>query len=213
MKWPLPAQGARPAGQEVRVVEFRSMSESSSDGRQHNVGEAGGDPAVSILSQKPVKDEMPVNAWAIAGLVVLVIVGGLLFMGRHKSTVSPNTVLPLDAYAAQLPLSQLAMSESSSLSGGKSTFIDGHIGNTGTGTVTGVTVQVLFRNEEAMPPHLETLPLSLIRTHEPYIDTEPVSAAPLKPGSDAEFRLIFETIPSNWNTQMPEIHIVRVTTK
>jgi len=74
-------------------------------------------------------------------------------------------------------------------------------------------VQVLFHNEMAMPPQIETVPLALIRTHEPYVDTEPVSAAPLKPGDEQEFRLIFETLPTNWNMQMPEIHIVRVTTK
>jgi hypothetical protein len=56
---------------------------------------------------------------------------------------------------------------------------------------------------------VETIPLSLIRTHEPYVDTEPVSAAPLKPGDNDEFRLIFEKIPENWNQQMPEIHVVR----
>jgi hypothetical protein len=162
---------------------------------------------------KPVKDEMPVNVWAIVGLVVLVIVGGLWAMGRHKPVGSPKTVLPLDAYAANLPISQIAMSESTSLSGGKSTFVDGHVGNTGSSTVTGVTVQVLFRNDEAMPPYMETLPLTLVRTREPYVDTEPVSSAPLKPGADQEFRLIFETVPANWNTQVPEIHVVHVTTK
>jgi hypothetical protein len=190
------------------------MDESSKDGQLRNVGEGSGDSAASIFGTKPpAKNDLPVNAWAIAALVVLVVVGVLLVVGRHKPATSPNTVLPLDAYAAKLPLTQLAMSESSSLSGGKSTFIDGHIGNTGTSTVTGVTVQVLFHNDEAMPPHIETVPLSLVRTHEPYVDTEPVSAAPLKPGDNPEFRLIFETIPSNWNTQLPEIHIVRVTTK
>ena len=156
---------------------------------------------------------MPINAWAIAGLVALVIVAGVLVLGHRKPAASPNSILPLDAYAASLPLSQLAMSESTSLSGGKSTFVDGHIRNTGGSTVTGVTVQVLFRNDEAMPPQIETVPLALIRTHEPYVDTEPVSAAPLKPGDEQEFRLIFETLPANWNTQMPEIHIIRVTTK
>jgi Protein of unknown function (DUF2393) len=163
--------------------------------------------------KKPERDEMPVNAWAIAGLVALVIVAGLLVLGHRKPAASPNSVLPLDAYAANLSLSQLAMSESTSLSGGKSTFVDGHIRNTGSSTVTGVTVQVLFRNDEAMPPQIETVPLALIRTHEPYVDTEPVSAAPLKPGDEQEFRLIFETLQTNWNTQMPEIHIIRVTTK
>ena len=56
-----------------------------------------------------------------------------------------------------------------------------------------------------------TLPLSLIRAHEPYIDTEPLSVAPLKPGDEKEFRLIFESVPGNWNQMLPEIHVVKVT--
>jgi hypothetical protein len=116
-------------------------------------------------------------------------------------------------YAANLGLSQLAMSESTSLSGGKSTYIDGHIHNTGNETVTGATLQVVFANDQAMPAQIETVPLSLIRTREPYVDTQPVSAAPLKPGDEREFRLIFESIPQNWNTQMPEIRIIRTTEK
>jgi hypothetical protein len=156
---------------------------------------------------------MPVSVWIIAGLVVLGAVFWLVFAGRKKVEAPTNTVLPLAAYAANLPLSQLAMSESTSLSGGKSTFVDGHIKNTGSQTVSAVTVQVIFRNDEAMPPQLETVPLALIRTREPYVDTQMVSAAPLKPGDEREFRLIFESIPANWNYQMPEVHVVRVDTK
>ena len=162
---------------------------------------------------KPVKDEMPVNAWAIAGLVVLAIVSVIVVLGHRKPAVAPNTVLPLDGYAANLAVSGIAMSESTSLSGGKSTFIDGHIRNAGPATVTAATVQVLFKNDEAMPPQVETLPLMLIRTREPYIDTQPVSAAPLKPGDEREFRLIFERLPGNWNMQVPEIRLVRVAVK
>jgi hypothetical protein len=91
--------------------------------------------------------------------------------------------------------------------------VDGHIKNIGGETVTAVTVQVLFANDEAMPPQIETVPLSLIRTREPYVDTQSVSAAPLKPGDEREFRLIFESIPSNWNTQMPEIRVIRAVTR
>ena len=133
--------------------------------------------------------------------------------GGKAKAAAPDDYPAAGAYAANLPFSQLAMSESTSLSGGKSTFIDGHIKNTGDQTVTGITVQVLFRNNEAMPPQIETLPLSLIRTREPYIDTQPVSAAPLKPGDEREFRLIFESLPANWNMQMPEIRIIQVDTK
>jgi Protein of unknown function (DUF2393) len=161
----------------------------------------------------PEGGETSFVAWGVAGVVILAIVVGLLFATRHKAQAPPNTPQPLAAYAPNLALSQLAMSESTSLSGGKSTFIDGHIQNTGGQTVSGVTVQVLFRNDEAMPPQVETLPLSLIRTREPYIDTQPVGAAPLKPGDERDFRLIFESIPTNWNSQMPEIHVIRVETK
>ncbi len=111
------------------------------------------------------------------------------------------------------PLSQLAMSESTSLAGGKSTYIDGHIQNSGNRTVSGVTMQVIFRNDEAMPPRIDTVPLSIIRTREPYIDTQPVSAAPLKPGDGRDFRLIFESIPANWNMQLPEIRVIGVDAK
>jgi hypothetical protein len=158
-------------------------------------------------------DGTPVAAWAVAGLVVLVLIGGLLFLGRSKSSSSKNTIQPPAPYAATLPLSGLAMSESTNLSGGKYTYIDGHVKNTGTATVTGVTVQVLFRNEEQMPPQIETLPLALIRTREPYIDTQSVSVAPLKPGDEREFRLIFETIAGNWNYQMPQVNVIRVSTR
>jgi len=166
---------------------------------------------VALFSEKsPERNSIPTAAWIVAGLIVVVIVAGLVIAGRSRPAVPPNTILPLAAYAPSLPLSQLAMSESTSLSGGKSTFIDGHVQNTGAQTVTAATVQVIFRNDEALPPQIETVPLSLIRTREPYIDTESMSASPLKPGDDREFRLIFETIPANWNTQMPEVHVIRV---
>jgi hypothetical protein len=165
-----------------------------------------------FASKPPEGSGIPVMAWGVAGLAVVIVIIVLVLAGRHKA-VAPATVQPLAAYAVSLPLSQLAMSESTSLSGGKSTFIDGHVENNGSETVSGITVQVLFRNDEAMPPQIETLPLSLIRTREPYIDTQPVSAAPLKPGDGREFRLIFESLPANWNTQMPEIRVIQVVTK
>jgi hypothetical protein len=170
-------------------------------------------PGLFAPRQPESSGGIPVAAWGIAGLVIVVVVAVLIFVGRSKSVGAGNTVQPLAPYAESLPLSQLAMSESTNLSGGKYTYIDGHIRNTGTQTVTSVTVQVLFHNEEQMPPQLETLPLALIRTHQPYIDTQMVSAAPIKPGEDREFRLTFETIAGNWNYQMPEVHIIRVDSK
>ena len=64
-----------------------------------------------------------------------------------------------------------------------------------------------------MAPQIEVLPLTLIRTHEPYIDTQLVSANPLGPGIEREFRLIFENLASNWNQQLPEIRVINVKTR
>jgi hypothetical protein len=163
-----------------------------------------------IFTPEPEEREgLPLAAWGMAALIVVVVVGALVLAGRKKPVTVPNTLQPEDAYAASLPMTQFAMSESANLTGGKQTYLDGHIGNTGNRTITSVTVQVVFQNDVDLAPQIDTVPLTLIRMKEPYIDIEPVSAAPLKPGDDREFRLIFETVPENWNQQMPEVRIIR----
>ena len=79
--------------------------------------------------------------------------------------------------------------------------------------MTGITVQVLFAPDGGGAPQLETVPMTLVRTRQPYLDTQPVGAAPLAPGSGADFRLIFEGIRPEWNQQTPEIHVVDVATR
>jgi hypothetical protein len=159
------------------------------------------------------KGGVPPAVWGAAAAVVLIVLAVLAFMGRHKGAPAPRTLQPPDPYASHLPLSQPAMSESENLSGGKLTYLDGHIQNTGDRTVTGVTVQVVFANDEQMPPTIDTVPLMLIRMKEPYIDTQPVGAAPIRPGEDREFRLTFEAVPDNWNQQMPEVRVIHADLK
>lgn|SRR6185312_914348 len=163
-------------------------------------------PQPSGMFSEPAKSSFPTTAVAIASVAIVILVGFLVLMShRHPEAESMD-------YAPNLAFSHIEMSESTSLSGGKSTYIDGHVTNTGKLTVTGVTLHVVFKNDEAMPPQIEITQLNLIRTREPYVDTQAVSAAPLAPGAEREFRLIFENINSNWNQQEPEIHVVGVRT-
>jgi hypothetical protein len=153
--------------------------------------------------------------WVVAAAVILVVAVGVILSLEHGNSaakVTPISTQP-DAYAASLPLTDLAMSESANLSGGKVTYIDGHIANLGNRTVTGVTVQVLFRNFAHEVAQNETQPLKLIRMREPYIDVEPVSAAPLKPGSTRDFRLIFDAVSPDWDGAYPELRVIHVETK
>ena len=157
----------------------------------------------------------PTAAVAIAVAAVVIAVALLLVVGRrHGAPVAaPNTLQPTAAYATNLKLSDVSMSESTSFSGGKETYVDGHITNAGTATVTGVTMQVLFAPDGGGSPQMETVPLNLIRMRQPYVDTEPVSAAPLAPGASADFRLIFDNVRPEWNQQPPEMHMIGVATR
>jgi hypothetical protein len=151
----------------------------------------------------------------IAAAIVLAVAGGLVLFYEHDKsapTVTPISAA-LDPYAANLTISNLHMSESSNLAGSKVTYVDGSIANTGNRTVTGITVQVLFRDPAREVAQNETQPMNIIRTREPYIDVEPISAAPLKPGDSADFRLIFDTVAQDWDGAFPEIRVIRVDSK
>jgi len=151
----------------------------------------------------------------IAAVIVLAVGGGLLYYFEHseaRPAVTPISAAA-DPYAANLAISNLAMSESSNLAGGKVTYLDGQITNQGNRTVTGITAQVLFRDPAHEVAQNETQPLKIVRTREPYIDVEPLSAAPLKPGEQADFRLIFDTVAQDWDGAYPEIRIIHVDSK
>jgi hypothetical protein len=151
----------------------------------------------------------------IATGVVVIIAAVLIvvFQHGHKAApVAPISSAP-DPYAVNLPISSLVMSESSNLAGGKVTYLDGRITNNGSRTVSGITVQVLFTDPAKEVTQNETLPLKLIRTRDPYVDLEPVSAAPLRPGDGRDFRLIFDAISPDWDGAYPQLRILHVDAK
>jgi len=176
---------------------------------------------VSIGPERVPPTEKQERNWLpliVAAAVVLLVAVVAILSLEHKSahakraaTVMPIST-PLDPYASNLSLTGLAMSESGNLAGGKLTYLDGHIANLGARTVTAVTVQVLFRSYAHEVAQNETLPLKLIRMREPYIDVEPISAAPLKPAAVQDFRLIFDTVSPDWDGAYPEIRILHVET-
>jgi len=149
-----------------------------------------------------------------AGVVLAVLVGLILIFGRGKSgpAVIPISA-PTDPYATSLAISGLQMSESPIGTGGKVTYLDGRIANNGSQTVTGITVQVIFRDPAHEVAWNESQPLRVIRTREPYVDVEPLAATPLKPGGEQDFRLIFDTVPQEWDGAFPEIRIIHVDSK
>lgn len=152
---------------------------------------------------------------AIAAAIVVAVVGGLvIYYERANPTpgVTPISA-PLDPYSRNLSIGNLAMSEAANLAGGKVTYLDGQIVNNGDRIVTGISVQVLFRDPAREVAQNETQPLKLITMRQPYIDVEPVSSAPLNPGDKRDFRLIFDTVAQDWDGAYPEVRIIHVDTR
>jgi hypothetical protein len=152
---------------------------------------------------------------AIASGIVIVALAAVLIVEEHAKQSSQATALSAnpDAYAPNLALTNMKMSESANLAGGKLTYLDGQITNHGASTVTAITVQVLFHTFAHEVAQNQTTALKLIRVREPYIDVEPVSASPIKPSEQKEFRLIFDAISPDWDGVYPEVRVMRVTTK
>ena len=159
---------------------------------------------------KEPRDWKPV---VIAIGVVAVALLVLLLIGRHaKDQANPGGagLAPPAAYAASLPITDVLMSDSTNLSGGKVTYLDGTVSNHGSQTVRAVTVQVAFKDFTGLLAAKDTLPLNLIRFREPYVDTEPVGAEPIKPGQSRPFRLIFDAVPQSWDGAYPEVRVITV---
>jgi hypothetical protein len=163
-------------------------------------------------AEKADRNWLPLTLAAAVVLIVASVAVLMLEHGKNAVTVTPISAVP-DAYASSLPMTNFSMSESANLAGGKLTYLDGHIANKGNRTVTAVTVQVLFRDYAHEVAQNETEPLKLIRMREPYIDVEPVSATPLKPGDEQDFRLIFDAVSPDWDGAYPEVRIVHIETK
>jgi hypothetical protein len=154
-------------------------------------------------------------AWGIAGAVVALILAVILVTGRRPAPPNPGGtgLAPPDPYAKNLTISNIKLSESSTMIGAKQTYIDGDITNNGSRTLTGVTVQVAWMDFTNRIGQKNTIPLMLIRTRTPSIDIEPVSVAPIEPGQAREFHLIFDHVTDQWNGQYPEVRVIAVKSK
>jgi hypothetical protein len=165
-----------------------------------------------FLSGEPKQQEKRSFApFIIAGVVVLLIVAGLLILSgrRSKGTLVADNGTP-DAYARQLAVSDIALSQSSNIAGSQITYVDGVITNHGDRVVDGISVTAAFHLNGGSTPQVVPTLLNLIRAREPYIDIQSVSADPLKPGESKPFRLIFDHVDPDWDQKNPDLAIIHV---
>src|SRR5271165_3230451 len=140
---------------------------------------------------------------------ILVVAGVVVFLLRPQ----PHPQAAANPYAAQLKITDLAMSTSQNFVGSKVTYIDGTLTNPGNETVTHAVVHVTFRDSMGQVAQIEDVPAKILLTSGPYPDTVDLSAAPLAPAESKPIRLIFEHISEQWNQAYLEMQVADVTTK
>ncbi len=168
-------------------------------------------PSLESIGGKRDESRPPLGPIVIgAAAVVVAIVVIIIFTRGGQTNSAPATV---DPYAASLAVSDVAMSTADNFAGQQVTYIEGKITNNGDKTVSGATMQVLFHDSLGQVAQKESQRLMVITTRQPYVDTAPLSSAPLKPGETKDFRLTFEHVSADWNMQVPELTITRVSTQ
>lgn len=170
-----------------------------------------GAPAPEVAGADRERNWIP---WVAALIVIVVIIAIVFFISYGSRSGSRSSSSGVAPYASHLAISDVHLSRATNFAGNQLTYVDGTISNHGDLTVTGVTVRLSFTSlDPSTAPQEEQVPVQLIRTRQPYIDTEPVSAEPLMPGTSHDFRLIFDNVSPMWDQHIPSIEIQSVATR
>ena len=161
-------------------------------------------------AQPRSQSEVPWPAIAIGAIFLIVVIGLVILLTSGKP--HSNAATP-PAYAAQVSFSDLKLSQAQNFVGGTVTYLDGTASDNGDKTVTGASVEAVFKNSLGQVVQQEEQPLKILRRSGPYPEALNLFIAPLPPHQHAEFRLTFEHISADWNQQLPSLRITTLTLK
>ena len=164
-----------------------------------------------LIQPSPVAEERDTSKRTILiAIAVIVAVVGVVALILRESPKAGSGPPP---YAANLKFSDLKMSQAQNFVGATVTYLDGTLTDTGDRTVTHVVVQVTFKDLYGQVAQIETVPVKVLQTGGPYLDTVDLAVSPLAPGQSKSFRLIFEHLSEQWNQAYPDLQISAVTVK
>jgi hypothetical protein len=148
---------------------------------------------------------------AIAGAVI--VFGVVIALVLSRTQPKPTGPVPEDPYSANLSVTDMHASEAKNFVGASVYYLEGKIANNGSKTVTGATVEAVFRNSLGEIVDRQTQPLTIVEQRPGYNDAVPLAQRPLTPNMQAEFRLTFEHISADWNQGVPEIRFVGIVSR
>jgi hypothetical protein len=90
-------------------------------------------------------------------------------------------------------------------------YVQGLVVNTGQMPLNTIITEVVLRDEEGDVVQHETQPVVALTEDEPTPQEVALEQEPLQPQQSRPFRIAVQRVPPQWNRQMPEIHVVSVT--
>ncbi len=90
-------------------------------------------------------------------------------------------------------------------------YLDGNVTNTGPHSITGIVADVKLRNDLNQVILDVQRPLEGMAMKDHDLISDPLTKDPIKPNDTRPVRLGLDNVPSRWNHNLPDIHIVTVT--
>jgi hypothetical protein len=144
----------------------------------------------------------------VAALAVLAVVLRYLPPGPRNAQAQTESV-PIGSLTDDLQLGSLQMSVAPA---GEALYLDGVVKNTGSGNVTGATVEIDFQDAQGnVVSSLQKPIASMARGGVDLVRNE-FARNPIQPNEMRFFRVAIEQkqVPAAWNHEVPELKVVEV---
>jgi hypothetical protein len=151
-----------------------------------------------------------IPALIAAGVIAAIILVIVLMNRNNPQNTGPA---PEDPYSSNLRIMDLHLSKAENFAGGSVMYVEGQIANMGSKTITGATVESVFRNSLGEVVDRQPQPLTLTQERPGYNDAISLKQHPLGPNGQHEFRLTFEHVSADWNQGLPELRLTKITTE
>ena len=142
-----------------------------------------------------------------AGVIMLIAIIVLIL---YRTQPQPTGPVPEDPYSANLKVMDIHASEAKNFAGVSVYYLEGQIANMGAKSISGATVEAVFRNSLGQVVDRQAQPLTIIVKRPGYDDSVNLSQHPLTPNMQDQFRLTFDHISADWNQGVPELRFIKV---
>lgn len=163
------------------------------------------------FSTPQVEERRSLKPLAIGAAVIVIGLVAVFILSRTQPKQTGPA--PEDPYSANLKVMDVRASEAKNFAGVSVYYMEGQIANMGSKSITGATVEAVFRNALGQIVDRQTQSLTIIEQRPGYNDSVSLSQHPLTPNMQDEFRLTFEHISADWNQGVPELRFTHIDTQ